>query len=33
MLKDLFDHFLILDESDDSHLTLAFWTGQAVNLI
>jgi hypothetical protein len=32
MLEDLFDHFLIFDESDDSHLTLAFGTGQGINL-
>jgi hypothetical protein len=33
MLEDLLDHFLIFDESDDSHLTLAFGTGQGINLI
>jgi len=26
MLEDLFDHFLILDESDDSYLTAALGT-------
>jgi hypothetical protein len=33
MLEDLFDHFLIFDESDDSHLTLALRAGQGINLI
>jgi hypothetical protein len=33
MLEDLFDHFLIFDESDDSHLTTALRTGQGINLI
>jgi hypothetical protein len=28
MLEDLFDHFLIFDESDDSHLTTALGTAQ-----
>ena len=33
MLEDLFDHFPIFDEGDDSHLTLAFGSGQGINLI
>jgi hypothetical protein len=33
MLEDLLDHFFIFDESDDSHLPLAFGTGQGINLI
>ncbi len=33
MLEDLLDHFFIFDESDDSHLALAFGTGQGINLI
>jgi hypothetical protein len=30
MLEDLFDHFLIFDESDDSYLTTALGTGQGL---
>jgi hypothetical protein len=33
MLENLFDHFLIFDESDDSHLTLALGAGQGINLM
>jgi len=33
MLEDFFDHFLIFDESDDSHLTTALGTGQGINFI
>ena len=33
MLEDLFDHLLIFDESEDSHLTLALGAGQGINLI
>jgi hypothetical protein len=33
VLGDLIDDFLFLDESEDSLLTLAFWTGEGVNLI
>lgn len=33
MLEDLFNHVLILDESEDAHLTLTFRTGQGINLI
>jgi hypothetical protein len=33
MRENLFDHFLIFDESDDSHLTLALGAGQGINLI
>ena len=32
MLEDLFDHFLIFDENDDSHLTLALGAGQGIHL-
>ena len=32
MLEDLFNHFLIFDESDDPHLPLRFGIGQGINL-
>jgi hypothetical protein len=32
MLEDLFNHFLIFDECDDSHLTLALGASQGINL-
>ena len=33
MLEDLFDHLLILDETDDLHPPLTFRAGQWVHLI
>jgi hypothetical protein len=33
MLEDLLEHLLLFDESDDSHLALAFRAGKGINLI
>lgn len=33
MFEDLFDHFLIFDESDGSNLITALGTGPEINLI
>jgi hypothetical protein len=33
MPENLLDHFLIFDESDNSHLTLALGAGQGIHLI
>ena len=33
MLEDLFNHLLILDETDDFHLSLTLGAGQGGNLI
>ena len=33
MLKDFFNHFWLVNETDDPHLALALGTGKGVSLI